>query len=624
MTTIEQKYKKLSDIDHVMHRPGMYIGSTSNVTEETWVIDETTNKALRKSVAWNPGLVKIFDEILSNSIDESKRQANLTTIKVKVDRATGAITVWDNGGIPVEKHKEHNQYIPEMIFTELRAGSNFNDDEDRIVVGTNGVGSTITNIFSNKFRVETCDGKKKFVQTFTKNLSKWGPQKITNSPGPSYTKITFTPDYVRLGTRLNDGNYLKLVKRVYDAAGCNQDLRIYLNGKLIKVCSFKDYVKYYKDEYIFQSNEHWSVGLANSEVGFQTISFINGGETIDLNSTHIEYLTKQIVDHLRVFFKRRHKIDVKPSEIKNHLFLFVNATVFNPKYSSQTKEKLITDPKEYGTSITISDSFIKKLLKSHVIDNILDWIEAKKFAKERADLRKLNRKQSKTNPRRIAKLSDANEKKDRSKCILFLTEGESASGGVRAACNKTTTGVYALKGKPVNVMNVTAKQLMTNLEFTDIMTAVGLQIGEKVESLSDLRYGKIAFMTDQDVDGAHISGLLINMFYKYWPELFALGVIHQFNTPLVKIWIGKQVTEFFSEEEFHTWKQKNPDTKYRYKYFKGLGTSKVEDFRGYFKDMNKHLVPLTIEDSRDKDMIALAFTKSMADDRKIWLDIEVK
>lgn len=147
---------------------------------------------------------------------------------------------------------------------------------------------------------------------------------------------------------------------------------------------------------------------------------------------------------------------------------------------------------------------------------------------------------------------------------------------------------------------------------------------ENIKRNLNLRYGKLSFMTDQDLDGMHISGLLINMLYKFWPELFKMGVVHRFITPLIKVKVGKNEMNFYDEREFDTWKTKNPNIKFEHKYFKGLGTSKSEDFKKYFEKMDQHLIQLTMPDKQDSEMVDLVFGKEVgqSDKRKIWLAIE--
>ena len=163
MKTIEQRFQKLDDIEHALLRPGMYVGSTKTREEEVFLLNEQ-GKFSKRPVQVNPAFMKIFDEIVSNAADEHRRNTKLNQISVTADKSTGRVTILDNGGIPVVKHKDHDEWVPEMIFSNLKAGSNFDDSEERLVAGTNGVGATLTNIFSTEFRIRTCDGKNTFDQ----------------------------------------------------------------------------------------------------------------------------------------------------------------------------------------------------------------------------------------------------------------------------------------------------------------------------------------------------------------------------------------------------------------------------------------------------------------------------
>lgn len=621
--TIEQKYQKLDEIEHVLLRPSRYVGSVKPHSAHTWVLDEKTEKFNNEQLTWNPAFLKFFDEIISNSVDESKRMSSkLTVIKVSFDEG-GKISVWDNGGIPVSMHKEHKQYIPEMIFGEMRSGSNFDDSDESVGTGQNGEGSSLVNIFSTEFKVETCDGKKKFTQTFTNNMRKRTKPKIVASTVP-HTRITYTPDLKALGMEFDEGNRIKLVKRVYDIAACSPHLRVFLNGELIKIRSFEEYIKMYTNEYVFTKNRNWRIAVAPTDDGFQHVSFVNTTETMT-GGTHIKYIKDQIVNKLRAYFKKKHKIDVRPADIGNHFRLFIDATIVNPRYASQTKENLITEVREYKTEFTVTDKYIQELVESPIIQSVLDWVEAKANAAEKAELRKLSKTNTKSDPRRIVKLCDATEKRQRDKCILFITEGDSASKAIQSARSPKTMAVYPAKGKPPNVRKMDVKKLIKPTikgdmsEFVELMTVIGLNIGEVVRHPKQLRFGQICFMTDADVDGHHIVGLFINMFHHFWPELFEMGMIYRFKTPLVKVKVGRKELEFFSEDEFDKWVKKTKPSKFTKKYFKGLGTSKTADFKGYLDNMKKYLVPLTIENDEDRDAISLAFDDKRADDRKDWL-----
>ena len=623
---IEQEYKVLDEISHVRQRTGMYAGSTSIQDSEEWIYNVETKKMERKNIHYIPAFIKIFSEILDNAIDESKRAPDvLTSIRVEVDKTSGEISVQDNGrGIPVEIHPQTQTYVAETIFSNLRAGSNFNDDEDQSLIGTNGVGSTITNILSSSFKIDSCDGKKRFRQEFSDGMRKKSEPKISEWDKHG-TKISFVPDYefFKLKKGLDDNHIAKITKKVIDASGCNPHLKFYLNGERIQIKDFEDYCKLYSEDVIVEEQGDWTVGLAPSD-GFQQVSFVNSVETYQ-GGTHVDYVGLEIANKLREFFKKKHKVDVKPAEIRGHLMLFISCSINRPKFSSQTKENMISPATEWKSSYSVSDKFINKVVKSNVIQSVLDWIEAKALANERAELRKLNKDTDKTNPRRIVKLTDAAlAGKQPEKCTLFLCEGDSAQKVGQSTRDPKTMGFFALKGKPLNVNSADLKKIMENEEFKNILIIMGLKLGEEVKSVRDLRYGKLSFMTDQDLDGMHISGLLINMLYKFWPELFKMGVIHRFITPLIKVKTGKQELNFYDEKEFKEWKSKNAGVKFEHKYFKGLGTSKSEDFKKYFEHMDQHLIQLTMPAKEDGDTVDLVFGKDIgdADKRKTWLAIE--
>lgn len=638
MSNIAQKYKRLTDVEHVLLRPGRYIGSVKPHTARTWIVADSGDKMVHQDLTWNPGFVKLFDEVISNSVDHSKRPEgkHLDTIKVEIDKAAGTISVWDNGGIPVIKHSEYNEYIPTLVLGYLRSGSNFDDTADTDVTGQNGEGASLTNVFSTKFVVETCDGKSTFKQTFSNNMMKRTDASIIELDAPGFTCITYTPDYAHLGTTLEE-SYPKLVKRVYDIAGCNPHLKLYLNGRRIRIDSFKDYVKLYTNEFEMDETPDWQVAVTASDDGFKHISFVNSTETAQ-GGSHIDYVADQIVWELREHFKKKHKVDVKPAEIKQHMRLFINARIIKPRYDSQTKENLITEPKEYKTSYKVSEKLIAKLIKSPIIQRVLDWVEAKARAKELEELRAKNKDLNKANPKRILKLEDANlAGKKPELCYLFIAEGDSAAKAVISGRDPSTMGALALRGKPQNANSVTIKKLLgldsekkVETEFFNIMAAMGLQMGVPVKSVKDLRYSHLVITSDADVDGSHIAGLMISNLHKFWPELFTMGVVHRFYTPIIKVWLkgkDKEPIAFDTQEDYENWLSVtgNPEKVKLFKYYKGLGTSTAEEFEEYLSDLPKHLVKIEVTSKEDGDIINLVFGKEdgSSDRRKVWLDLSV-
>jgi len=571
--SVEKRYQKLTDTEHVLLRPGMYIGSIKPHTEEVFLINEKKGKFEPTEITYNPGFIKLFDEIVSNSVDEHKRNPNLNQIKVTVDEVTGRISIWDNGGIPVEIHKEYGEWVPEMIFSNLKTGSNFDDTEDRTVVGTNGVGSTLTNIFSKEFRIETCDGKKSFLQIFSNNMSS-RTEPVIKSHKKGYTEISYIADFDKFGMKKIDKSSLQMIqRRLYDIAACNTSLKIYLNDTLISFKNFKEYAELYTDNVFYEQSQNWRIGIGHSTSGFKAISFVNSVETKD-GGTHVNNVTFQIIQYLREKIKKKYRVDVKPTDLKQHIFLFIDCTVINPAFSSQTKEKLITEPKDFGSIHELSEKILKQVFGSEIIQSVLDWIERKQAAEERAKLRKLNNNLDKS---KVIKLIDAKKTGDRKGCTLAIFEGDSASSAFRRYRDPQTQGAFPLRGKFINVREIPDSKVVQNKEVQSLMAAIGLKIGHEPK---DLRYGKVLLYTDADVDGNSISALLINFFGKYWPELFEEGKILKVETPLMVAKKGKETLSFYSDEEYKEWEQKQKSlSSWNIEYKKGLAALEDEEYQ---------------------------------------------
>jgi len=572
MTTIEQKYRKLSDIEHVLLRPGMYVGSTKTREEDAWLLTEPS-KFERRKVTVNPALMKIFDEIVSNSVDEHRRNPKLNEIQVTVDLERGSISVWDNGGIPVVKHADYGEWVPEMIFSNLKAGSNFNDDEERLVAGTNGVGSTLTNIFSKTFRVRTADRKSSFEQIFSDNMRQRSVPEVEKTR-EGFTEIYFEPDLQRFGMESIDSDHLELMrKRCVDLAACNPSLRMSFNGTDYRFSSFKEYCGLYAPGVIYEESGRWKVGVLPSEGSFSQVSFVNSVETKD-GGSHVDSVAAGVIEWIREKVRRKHKVDLKPSELRNHFFFLVQADIVNPAFSSQTKEKLITDAREFGSKFEMSERTLKQVLASEVVQRILDWAQQKALADERKQLRELNKNLAKG---KVLKLIDAKLRLDRDRCTLALFEGDSASSAFRKYRDTMTQGAFPLRGKFINVAELPSTRVIQNQEVKDLLTAIGLKMGEEPK---DLRYGKILIYSDADPDGDSIAGLLMNFFGRYWPELFDQGRICRVMTPLVVAKKGSETLSFYSNADFEEWVGKTKDLKkWDIAYKKGLAALEDEEYK---------------------------------------------
>jgi len=596
-----RKFQKLSDIDHVIKRPGMYIGSIKPHTSKKFLFVE--DKMIPEEITYNPGFIKIFDEIITNSVDENKREGSkLDTIKVTIDQ--NKITIWDNGGIPVIE--QDGEWIPEMIFSNLKAGSNFDDTESRTGAGTNGVGSTLTNIYSQEFKISTCDGKNLFTQTFSNNMRERGEPKVKRNK-VNHTEISYLPDYEKFELEGLDESHFRLIqKRVIDVAGCNPNIKVFFNDEEIKIKSFEDYVKYYKSEYFFETNKDktWSIAVAPSSDGFQQVSFVNTTDTYD-GGTHVDYILNQILSQMREYFQKKHKVDVKPSELKNHMSIFLNATVVNPSFSSQTKEKLITEIKDFGFTYEVPEKLIKSIIKSEIVQSILDWVNQKKLADESKLARELNKNLSKI---KVEKLIDA-KGKDRWKCSIGIFEGDSAISAFRKYRVPESMGAFALKGKFTNVSELTNQKLVQNNEVVNLMGAIGLKLGQEPE-LKHLRYGRILFYVDADVDGNSIAGLLLNFFNKYWPQLFERNMVYKVETPIV-VAISKKDKKkkvlFYTQTEYNNWSQKENLQNWEIKYKKGLAAL-VDD--EYNEIINSPKLTLITKDDLSDEYLDIWFGKN--------------
>ena len=666
-STVSDIYKKMSHKEHVLKKPDTYIGSVElEETEQYLFTNKDNTVALEKEkFKFCPGFYKCFDELIVNAFDHSKRQASkcnkgedvgkVTSIKVDIDIENNCLSFYNNGdGIDVELIPEHNIYPPELIFGTLLTSTNYDDNEKREWGGRNGYGAKLANIFSTKMIIETVDGvrKKKYIQEFENNMSVVNKPIITKCTAKPYTKITWYPDLARFNLKsIDDYHHRLFKKRVYDISACSdKSVSVHLNKQLISEKNFEKYVNLYIQDKtrVFQEEDGWSViATYNENEVFQQISFVNGINTIN-GGKHVDYVVDQIKDKLAAMITKKKKINVKPIYIKNQLTIFINSTIVNPVFDGQTKETLKTNKSKFEHYITINDKFIQKLYNSQITELIIEHYNFK----ENKNLEKTDGK--KKNTIKIPKLSDANfagTKKSKD-CTLILTEGDSAKTMAIAGLSivgRDTYGVFPLKGKVLNVRDAGANDIIKNTEIANIKKIIGLQSNKEYKA-SDftnkewpLRYGKIMLMTDQDLDGTHIKGLVINLFDCMWPTLLDDGFICSMITPIIKAKNKKTEKVFYTIQDFEKWSHTKDLTKWNIKYYKGLGTSTTNEAKEYFKNLkiinytrpeeqNDDIVQQENNDvqqednnvvqeksEQEKNKLVLAFKKDLADERKKWL-----
>jgi DNA topoisomerase-2 len=643
---IEKIYQKLTQREHIYKLPDTYIGSIEKNEESIWMIDNNISKMTKKNMTYISGFYKIFDELVVNAYDQyvrllqkSKETSNINfvkNIKFNIDKETGIISVYNDGdGIDVEMHKEHKMYVPSLIFGELLTGTNYDDDDnpqEKLTGGKNGYGAKLANIFANEFTIETVDAyrKKKFIQTFRNNMTTSDEPVVSKCTSKPYTKITFLPDYKRFGLKkLSEDMYHLFAKRAFDISACTDPtVSIYFNNEKINCKSFEKYTTLFlpnEHEIVHEKiNNRWEVVVATSPNDtFQQISFVNGIFT-SKGGKHVEYVVNTLCKKLSEYISKKKKITIKPNYIKENLMIFVKSNIINPSFDSQTKDYLTTNASKFGSKCDLDDKYIERVAKCGIMEKAIELYEFKENRKLKTeDGKKTNKIYG------IPKLDDANfaggpKSKD---CILVLTEGDSAKTTAIAGLSEVDAnyyGVFPLRGKVINVKEKIStlagkKTIMTNEEIKSIIKILGLQIEGKYQTIDKLRYGQIMIMTDQDVDGSHIKGLLINVFHTLWPDLLKINksFLTALATPIVKVKKAKNEIVFYNLTDYDNWKDNNNNGKgWTTKYYKGLGTSTKTEAKEYFANM--HITNYKHTDETDAS-INLAFNKDQSDDRKEWL-----
>lgn len=628
--------------------------------DEAYDDENPTSLLISKEIDYIGGLYKIFDEILVNATDHTVRDKKCKTIKIYIDRDTGRIKVWNDGtGIPAEYHIEDELFIPHMIFGKLLTSGNYKAKR-KLVGGKNGFGAKLANIYSNEFIIRTigmCGSTEKtkgkkvlYEQTFADNMYTVGIPTINGKPidinddsikarikkkgvlslvdnhisqsTKTYTEFEFLPDYDRFGmTGLTADMYDLMIRRCYDAAACTSanGVKVYINDELVKCSTFKDYIKMFhkpnqKVKMVHEKvNSRWEIGASFVKEGVpydhKCVSFVNGISTFQ-GGVHERHVINNIVNAIIKNInseKKYEELKIKPQDVKEYIMFYVNCQIEDPSFGSQTKEIMTskmtdwTDPDDPSPDArcNFSDDFIEALCKTGLKAEVV----AKAEFKENRALKQSDGKR--TNNLNIEKLTDAKfANKKSALCSMIFSEGDSANNYATAGLSVIGSdyyGTYPVGGKILNVRKATVKQIMKCQEFINIKHILGLKQGVKYTDVKQLRYGSIIILTDQDADGAHIKGLIINMFEFFWPELLKIkGFIKSFNTYVVKAWkkAGKKQKEkiFYTVNEFEEWKKTVDMSKWKSKYYKGLGTSKPSEAKQSFENFDDAIVEFVWED----------------------------
>jgi DNA gyrase/topoisomerase IV subunit B len=516
----EQKIKKLSEKDHILLRSGMYLGSSTLTTSKEYIKSTIDNKDYfnLQSISYVPGLVKIFNELIDNSIDEYVRTKGKFANKIDITINETEFRVVDNGrGIPVKKvdTPEGEIYQPELAWTHARAGSNF-EDENSTTIGTNGVGSMIASVFSKEFIGISNDGENKCTVRCSDNNDKINT-KVGKPTGKQGTQVTIIPDVERFGlSEITSEHILMIEQRLYNLSVSYPGIAFKFNGKTIKL-NAKKFLNMFGENGTIVEEDNFSIGVFHSDTDdFKQFSLMNG-LTLSAGGTHVDYITNNMVRVLKDKIAKKYK-SIKPNDVKRKLFVVTILKDFKgPKYETQTKEKLTNPLKDIAAHLGGFDlnKFAEKVYRNKsVIDSIIDYFRIAEEYKKKQDMKGLEKTKKKIKSEKYTKAVGENK-------VLVVCEGASAKGGLMPILGRDGIAYYELKGKPLNAYSATHAKFTSNKELTELFQII------KNEDFDYVITG-----TDQDLDGISIASLLVGFYKKYIPEDLKNGKFGRLQTPI--------------------------------------------------------------------------------------------
>lgn len=547
--------RKLTEREHIITRPSMYIGSVDTNTISDYMLQD--NKMTYAEISYVPGLIKIINEIIDNSVDVAIKTnfqfSNEISVKIESDK----VEVRDNGtGIPVEKNAD-GHYLPELCWNHARAGSNFDNDDSRTQIGMNGVGSYATACFSKKFVGQTDDGKNSYTITIKDNASTF--KEVVGPTKERGTTVVFYPDLAKFGLTEIDAVHMNIIRqRLINLSMSFPDITFKFNGRKINVSSFKKYIAMFGDSFeMFESEDYRFAILPNGDDDFRHFTYVNGLKIPD-GGTHVDVIINNVVNRMKDKLIKKYKT-IKPGDIRNKLMLIsFMKNVKNTKFNSQSKEKITNSQSEINAYLgdVPYDYIVSKIFKnSAIIEPIVEVYKIKEELKRRQELKGLEKPQKRIKCDKY--LPSIGENK-----YLFLTEGQSALGGLSPVFGRKQCGYFTLRGKPLNAYSAPTAKFTANKELSELYRV-----------LKNEDYENIVFATDADLDGNHIRGLLIGFFERYMPEL--KGKIAMLQTPVIVVKKnGKPIRWSYSISE-----SIEPTSSEHAHWMKGLGSWKTSDLQ---------------------------------------------
>ena len=605
----------LEGLEAVRKRPGMYIGSTSS-----------------------RGLHHLVYEIVDNSVDEALA-GFCTEIQVTVNK-DNSVTVIDNGrGIPVGINHKSGLPAVEVVFTVLHAGGKFGGGGYKVSGGLHGVGASVVNALSNWLEVEICHDGKVYKQRYERGKVVYKLKVVGEcEEGKTGTKVTFMPDDTIFEETVFDYNILK--QRFREMAFLTKGLKIVLRDEreeeLIERTfhyegGIKEFVTYLnKSKEALYEDVIYCEGMVNNvqvEVAMQhndsynetTYGFVNNITTPE-GGTHImgfrNALTKTFNDYAR---KNKLLKDSEPNlsgeDIREGLTAIVSVKIEEPQFEGQTKQKLGNSEARGAVDSVVSkqlDIYLEQnpmLAKQPIEKSVLAQRAREAARKARELTRRKSALDGMSLPGKLADCSDKNPEN----CEIYIVEGDSAGGSAKTARNRATQAILPLRGKILNVEKARLDRIYGNAEIKAMITAFGTGIHDDFD-ISKLRYHKIIIMTDADVDGAHISTLLLTFLYRFMPELIKQGYVYLAQPPLYKLEKNKKIWYAYSDEELDSILQEvGRDTNNKIQRYKGLGEMDAEQLWDTTMDPEHRVLLRVTMDDETASELDLTFTTLMGD-----------
>ena len=592
----ESDIKSLDWREHIRLRPGMYIGKLGNGTSP------------------DDGIYILFKEVCDNSIDEFAMGAGKKIdIKLSDD---GKLSIRDYGrGIPLGK-------VVDCV-SKINTGGKYDSKAFQKSVGLNGVGTKAVNALSSHFKVQSFrEGQTKVASFISGDLNE--EKDLQQSAEPNGTYVEFVPDNVIFkGFKFNE-EYI--VERIWDYVYLNTGLTINFNGEkyfskngLLDLLSNRVDVERLRYPIIHLKGHDIEIAMSHgNHYGEQYVSFVNGQNTTQ-GGTHLNAFKTAMVKTIREFYGK----NFDPQDIRTAIVAAVSVKVMEPVFESQTKTKLgSNNVAPDGPSLnTFIGDFIKKELDNFLHKNpetskeILHRIvQSERERKEIADIRKVANKNAKRANLHNKKLRDCrvhlnSNHKDKENSMIFITEGDSASGSITKSRDVNLQAVFSLRGKPLNCFNLTKKIVYENEEFNLLQHALDIENG-----MEDLRYNKIIIATDADVDGMHIRLLLLTFFLQFFPEVVSNGHLFILDTPLFRVRNKKTTKYCYSEEEkLNAMSKLGKDCEVT--RFKGLGEISPDEFKQFIGEEIK-LTPVRMSSTTNiEDLLSYYMGKTHLRDR---------